>query len=166
MLFRSKNPEDIKKLTLEDLTVLSEDVRKFLLEHVSKTGGHLGSNLGIVELTLSLLKTFDFKNDKIIFDVGHQCYPYKLLTGRQAEFEHLRQYGGMSGFPKRSESPYDFFDTGHSSNSISAALGMARARDLKQENYEVIAVIGDGALTGGEAFEALNDLGFPRLKCL
>ncbi len=161
-----KNPEDIKKLTLEDLTILSEDVRTFLLENVSKTGGHLGSNLGIVELTLSLLKTFDFKNDKIVFDVGHQCYPYKLLTGRKEEFQNLRQYGGMSGFPKRSESPYDFFDTGHSSNSISAALGMARARDLKKENHEVIAVIGDGALTGGEAFEALNDLGFHKTKML
>ncbi len=161
-----ENPFDIKKLTLEDLTILSEDVRTFLLENVSKTGGHLGSNLGIVELTLSLLKTFDFDKDKIVFDVGHQCYPYKLLTGRKDEFKNLRQYGGMSGFPKRNESSYDFFDTGHSSNSISAALGMARARDLKGENYEVIAVIGDGALTGGEAFEALNDLGFHKTKML
>ncbi len=161
-----EHPFDIKKLTLEDLTILSEDVRTFLLENVSKTGGHLGSNLGIVELTLSLLKTFDFDKDKIVFDVGHQCYPYKLLTGRKDEFKNLRQYGGMSGFPKRNESPYDFFDTGHSSNSISAALGMARARDLKGENYEVIAVIGDGALTGGEAFEALNDLGFHKTKML
>jgi len=161
-----EHPFDIKKLTLEDLTILSEDVRTFLLENVSKTGGHLGSNLGIVELTLSLLKTFDFDKDKIVFDVGHQCYPYKLLTGRKDEFKNLRQYGGMSGFPKRNESSYDFFDTGHSSNSISAALGMARARDLKGENYEVIAVIGDGALTGGEAFEALNDLGFHKTKML
>ncbi|MCI9233478.1 MAG: 1-deoxy-D-xylulose-5-phosphate synthase [Bacilli bacterium] len=160
------SPLDIKNLTLEDLTILSEDVRTFLLENVSKTGGHLGSNLGIVELTLSLLKTFDFDKDKIVFDVGHQCYPYKLLTGRKDEFKNLRQYGGMSGFPKRNESSYDFFDTGHSSNSISAALGMARARDLKGENYEVIAVIGDGALTGGEAFEALNDLGFHKTKML
>lgn len=161
-----KSPLDIKKLTLEDLTILSEDVRTFLLENVSKTGGHLGSNLGIVELTLSLLKTFDFDKDKIVFDVGHQCYPYKLLTGRKEEFKNLRQYGGISGFPKRNESPYDFFDTGHSSNSISAALGMARARDIKGENYEVIAIIGDGALTGGEAFEALNDLGFHKTKML
>ncbi len=160
------SPLDIKNLTLEDLTILSEDVRTFLLENVSKTGGHLGSNLGIVELTLSLLKTFDFDKDKIVFDVGHQCYPYKLLTGRKDGFKNLRQYGGMSGFPKRNESSYDFFDTGHSSNSISAALGMARARDLKGENYEVIAVIGDGALTGGEAFEALNDLGFHKTKML
>lgn len=161
-----KDGNDIKKLTLEDLNILSEDVRSFLLEHISKTGGHLGSNLGTVELTLSLLKTFDFNQDKIVFDVGHQCYTYKLFTGRKEEFDHLRQYHGMSGFPKREESKYDFFDTGHSSNSISAALGMARARDLKKENYQVIAVIGDGALTGGEAFEALNDLGFHKTKML
>lgn len=161
-----KEPQDIQKLTLEDLNFLALDIRTFLLEHISKTGGHLSSNLGIVELTLSLLKTFDFKTDKIVFDVGHQCYPYKILTGRKNGFDQLRKYGGISGFPKRMESPYDFFDTGHSSNSISAALGMARARDLKGENYEVIAVIGDGALTGGEAFEALNDLGFHKTKML
>lgn len=161
-----KDSNDIKKLTLEDLNILSEDIRLFLLEHISKTGGHLSSNLGIVELTLSLFKTFDFNHDKIVFDVGHQCYPYKILTGRKDEFSCLRQYGGISGFPKRQESPYDFFDTGHSSTSISAALGMARARDLKGEKHQVIAVIGDGALTGGEAFEALNDLGFHKTKML
>ncbi len=161
-----KDPNDIKKLTLEDLNILSEDIRLFLLEHVSKTGGHLSSNLGIVELTLSLFKTFDFNYDKIVFDVGHQCYPYKILTGRKDEFDSLRQFGGISGFPKRQESLYDFFDTGHSSTSISAALGMARARDLKHEKHQVIAVIGDGALTGGEAFEALNDLGFHKTKML
>lgn len=161
-----ENGNDIKKLTLEDLTVLAEDIRSFLLDHISKTGGHLGSNLGIVELTLSLFKTFDFDHDKIVFDVGHQSYSYKLLTGRKERFDTLRQYKGMSGFPKRQESIYDFFDTGHSSNSISAALGMARARDLKKEHYQVIAVIGDGALTGGESFEALNDLGFHKTKML
>ena len=143
-----RNPEDIKNKSLDELTILSDEIRLFLLENISKTGGHLGSNLGIVELTLSLFHTFDFKKDKIVFDVGHQCYPYKLLTGRKDGFENLRQYNGMSGFPKRNESPYDYFDTGHSSNSISAALGMARARDIKKEDYHVIAIIGDGALTG------------------
>ena len=142
-----RNPEDIKNKSLDELTILSYEIRLFLLENISKTGGHLGSNLGIV-------------------DVGHQCYPYKLLTGRKDGFENLRQYNGMSGFPKRNESPYDYFDTGHSSNSISAALGMARARDIKKEDYHVIAIIGDGALTGGEAFEALNDLGFHKTKML
>ncbi|MCI8446037.1 MAG: 1-deoxy-D-xylulose-5-phosphate synthase [Bacilli bacterium] len=161
-----RNPEDIKNKSLDELTILSDEIRLFLLENISKTGGHLGSNLGIVELTLSLFHTFDFKKDKIVFDVGHQCYPYKLLTGRKDGFENLRQYNGMSGFPKRNESPYDYFDTGHSSNSISAALGMARARDIKKEDYHVIAIIGDGALTGGEAFEALNDLGFHKTKML
>lgn len=160
------NIDDIKSLSLEELNVLASDIRLFLLEHVSKTGGHLGSNLGIIELTLSLFRIFDFNHDKIVFDVGHQSYPYKILTGRKEYFETLRQYGGISGFPKRSESPYDFFDTGHSSNSISAALGMARARDLKGESYQVISIIGDGALTGGEAFEALNDLGFHKTKML
>lgn len=161
-----KNPSDIKNLNLKELEELAEELRVFLLDNVSKTGGHLASNLGIVELTLALFKNFDFKKDKIVFDVGHQSYIYKILTGRKEDFKTLRIKGGLSGFPKREESSYDFFDTGHSSNSISAALGMARARDLKNEYYEVIAVIGDGAFTGGMVYEALNDVGFRNSKML
>lgn len=156
---RLQKPGDIKKMTIEELKDLSHEIRTFLVESVSKTGGHLAPNLGVVELTISLFNVFDLEKDKIIYDVGHQCYVHKILTGRKAGFDRLRQYGGLSGFPKRDESPYDVFDTGHSSTSISAALGMARARDLKNETYEVIAVIGDGALTGGMALEALNDVG-------
>ena len=139
-------------------------MRKFLIESVSKTGGHLSSNLGVVELTLSLFKTFDIGRDKLIWDVGHQSYIHKILTGRKDGFKNLRKKDGLSGFPKRSESVYDCFQTGHSSTSISAALGMARARDLKGENNSVVAVIGDGALTGGMAIEALNDAGFSKCK--
>ena len=153
-------PEDIKKINENDNKVLSDELREFLIDSVSKTGGHLASNLGVVELTLSLFKGFDFDKDKIVWDVGHQSYVYKILTGRKEGFKKLRQFNGMSGFPKRNESKYDCFDTGHSSTSISAALGIARARDLNKEKYSVIAVIGDGALTGGMALEALNDVGF------
>ena len=155
-----KFPEDIKVLNNSELESLGGEIREFLIESVSKTGGHLASNLGVVELTLSLFKTFDFDKDKIVWDVGHQSYVHKILTGRKDGFKVLRMKDGMSGFPKRNESKYDFFDTGHSSTSISAALGFARARDLKHENHKVVAVIGDGALTGGMAFEALNDVGF------
>ena len=155
-----KFPEDIKSLNNLELNNLGSEVRNFLIESVSKTGGHLASNLGIVELTISLFKAFDIENDKIIYDVGHQSYVHKILTGRKDDFKNLKKKDGMSGFPKRSESKYDTFDTGHSSTSISAALGMARARDLKGDNYKVIAVIGDGALTGGMALEALNDVGY------
>ena len=154
-----KKPEDIKKFTLEELYQLSDEIRSFLVESVSKTGGHLAPNLGVVELTVSLFNVFDLEKDKIIYDVGHQSYVHKILTGRKNEFNTLRQFKGLSGFPKRDESKYDVFDTGHSSTSISAALGIARARDLKGEDFEVIAVIGDGALTGGMALEALNDVG-------
>ena len=157
-------PKDIKNLNNENLTELGEEIREFLIESVSSTGGHLSSNLGVVELTLSLFKSFNIEKDKIIWDVGHQSYVHKILTGRKEDFKNLRQKGGLSGFPKRSESKYDVFDTGHSSTSISAALGMARARDIKGEDYNVIAVIGDGALTGGMAFEALNDVGFNKTK--
>lgn len=157
-------PEDVKKLNNDNLEVLSEEIREFLIESVSKTGGHLASNLGVVELTVSLFKAFDFKKDKIVWDVGHQSYIYKILTGRKDDFKTLKKYNGMSGFPKRSESKYDCFDTGHSSTSISAAVGIARARDLKKEKYNVLAVIGDGALTGGMALEALNDVGFRKSK--
>ncbi len=161
-----KNPNDVKDLSKEELELLAQELREFMIENVSKTGGHLASNLGIVELTLALLKTFDFSNDKIVFDVGHQSYVYKILTGRKKDFHTLRQHNGISGFPKREESIYDFFDTGHSSNSISVALGMAKARDIQIRNYDVVAVIGDGALTGGMAYEGLNDLGFSKTKMI
>lgn len=156
---RYTGPEDIKKLSLEELKELSREIRTFLVESVSKTGGHLAPNLGVVELTISLFNVFDLEKDKIIYDVGHQSYVHKILTGRKNEFKSLRQFGGLSGFPKREESKYDVFDTGHSSTSISAALGIARARDLMKEDFQVVAVIGDGALTGGMALEALNDVG-------
>jgi len=159
-------PEDLKKLNENDNKVLSDELREFLIDSVSKTGGHLASNLGVVELTLSLFRVFDFNKDKIVWDVGHQSYVYKILTGRKEGFKKLRQFNGMSGFPKRNESKYDYFDTGHSSTSISAALGIARARDLKKENHNVIAVIGDGALTGGMALEALNDVGFRKTNLI
>ena len=158
MLDRINNPNDLKKLTLEEKKKLAEEIREYVLNIVSKNGGHLASNLGITELTIALLSVYDLPNDKIIWDVGHQTYVYKLLTGRK--LDTLRRLDGIAGFPKASESKYDSFNTGHSSTSISAALGMARARDLKGENNRVIAVIGDGALTGGMALEALNDAGF------
>jgi len=159
-------PKDLKKLDEKDNKVLSDELREFLIESVSRTGGHLASNLGVVELTLSLFKAFDFDKDKIVWDVGHQSYVYKILTGRKDGFNKLRQFNGMSGFPKRNESKYDCFDTGHSSTSISAALGIARARDLNKEKYSVISVIGDGALTGGMALEALNDVGFRKTNMI
>ena len=159
-------PEDLKQLNDNEYKALSEELREFLIDSVSKTGGHLASNLGAVELTLSLFKAFNFKKDKIVWDVGHQSYVYKILTGRKEGFKNLRQFNGMSGFPKRNESKYDSFDTGHSSTSISAALGIARARDLNGEKYNVISVIGDGALTGGMALEALNDAGFKKTKII
>lgn len=159
ILDRFDKPTDIQKMTLSELETLSEEIRAFLIDKVSKTGGHLASNLGVVELTISLYNVFDFKKDRLIWDVGHQAYVHKILTGRKSGFDSLRQYGGISGFPKPEESPYDMFKTGHSSTSISAALGMARVRDLKGEKHSIIAVIGDGALTGGMAFEALNDVG-------
>lgn len=150
---------DLKKLNSSELKILCENIRSFLIENVSRTGGHLASNLGVVELTVALHKVFDFPTDKLIFDVGHQSYVHKCLTGRKDDFPTLRQFGGLSGFPKRSESEFDVFNTGHSSTSASAALGMARARDLDGLKYNVIAVFGDGALTGGEMYEALNDAG-------
>ena len=156
----------VKEMTIEELNIFAEEIRSFLIEKVSKTGGHLASNLGVVELTLSLYNVFDLDKDKVIWDVGHQSYVHKILTGRKDKFDTLRNFGGLSGFPKREESKYDIFETGHSSTSISAAVGMARARDLKEENYDVIAVIGDGALTGGMAFEALNDVGFRKTKMI
>ncbi len=153
------SPCDVKKLSQADLEKLAEEIRQFMVENVSKTGGHLAPNLGVVELTLALHKIFDTPTDKIVFDVGHQSYVHKIVTGRRERFSALRQHGGISGFPKPSESEHDAFGTGHSSTSISAALGMAVARDLQGEDYNVIAVIGDGAMTGGMAFEALNNAG-------
>ena len=165
-LEKIKKIEDIKKLSYKEIAVLAEEMRTFLINNVSKTGGHLSSNLGMVELTISLLRNFNFDEDKIVFDVGHQSYPYKILTGRAEQFHTLRQYKGISGFPKKNESKYDFFDTGHSSNSISVALGMAKARDIQIRDFHVISVIGDGALTGGMAYEGLNDLGFSKTKMI
>ena len=157
ILEQIKGPEDLKKLTSEELSQLAEEIRAFLIEKNSRTGGHLASNLGVVELTIALFRTFDLPEDKIIWDVGHQSYTHKILSGRRMEFDELRQYGGLSGFPKRKESPYDSFDTGHSSTSISAGLGIAQGRDILGEDYKVVSVIGDGALTGGMAYEALNN---------
>ena len=164
MLENINSPEDLKKLSILEEQKLAEEIRKYILDIVSKNGGHLASNLGVVELTLALHNVFDFKEDKIIWDVGHQTYVHKILTGRKEALKTLRTLNGIAGFPKTNESPYDFFNTGHSSTSISAALGMARARDLKGENYSVLAVIGDGAMTGGMALEALNDVGYSKTK--
>ena len=157
MLEKINGPQDIKRLNREELDILASEIRKFLIEKISTTGGHLASNLGVVELTMAMYLTFDLPKDKIIWDVGHQAYTHKILSGRKDAFDDLRQYGGLSGFPKTKESPCDAFDTGHSSTSISAGLGMAWARDIKEEDYSVVAVIGDGALTGGMAYEALNN---------
>ena len=148
---------DIKKLTAEELEILAQEIREFLIEKISITGGHLAPNLGVVELTMALHLSFDLPEDKIVWDVGHQAYTHKILTGRKTGFDELRKYGGMSGFPKRKESECDCFDTGHSSTSISAAMGLAKANDLLGKDDHVIAVIGDGALTGGMAYEALNN---------
>lgn len=157
ILEQIKGPEELKSLSAHELTILAEEIRTFLVEKISRTGGHLASNLGVVELTIALFKTFDLPKDKIIWDVGHQSYTHKILSGRMGEFDELRQYGGLSGFPKRKESLYDSFDTGHSSTSISAGLGIAQGRDILGEDYRVVSVIGDGALTGGMAYEALNN---------
>ncbi|CAM3242091.1 1-deoxy-D-xylulose-5-phosphate synthase [Sporolactobacillus spathodeae] len=156
---RIKNPKFLKKLSIEQMNRLAADIRSFLIHKLSKTGGHLGPNLGVVELTLALHRVFNSPKDKLIWDVGHQTYVHKILTGRGDQFDSLRQFHGLCGFPKRSESEHDVWETGHSSTSLSAALGMAVARDLKKENNQVVAVIGDGALTGGMAMEALNDIG-------
>ncbi|MBP1934192.1 1-deoxy-D-xylulose-5-phosphate synthase [Ammoniphilus resinae] len=152
-------PEKLKNLTIPELEQLGQEIRQFLIEKLSKTGGHLASNLGVVELTLALHYVFHSPKDKFIWDVGHQSYVHKILTGRIGRFDTLRKYKGLAGFPKRSESIHDVWETGHSSTSLSAAMGMALARDLKKEKHKVVAVIGDGALTGGMAFEALNHIG-------
>lgn len=157
LLEQIKSPNDIKKINPRDYERLAREIRRFLVRSISRTGGHLASNLGVVELTMALHLCCTFPEDKIIWDVGHQCYTHKLLTGRKDGFETLRQYGGMSGFPKRCESVCDVVDTGHSSTSIGIAMGLAKARDLQGKKEKIIAVIGDGALSGGMAFEALNN---------
>ena len=159
LLEQINSPKDLKKITLEEKETLSQEIRDLIIDVTSKNGGHVASNLGVVELTIALHSIFDTPNDKIVWDVGHQCYVHKILTGRREEFQNIRKLGGISGFPKICESEYDNFNTGHSSTSISIATGMARARDILNENYVVVAVIGDGSLTGGMALEALNDAG-------
>ncbi len=162
ILEKINNPNDIKKIPPSEYATLAGEIRKFLIESVSKTGGHLASNLGVVELTMALHLAFNLPEDKIIWDVGHQSYTHKLLSGRKGGFNRLRKFGGMSGFPKREESEFDAFDTGHSSTSISAGLGYAAARDMEGKTYKVVSVIGDGALTGGMAYEAINNA--PNIK--
>ncbi len=162
MLEKVNFPKDVKELTKKEKIVLAQEIREYILNVVSKTGGHLASNLGVVELTIALHSIYNVPEDKIIWDVGHQSYVHKILTGRKKELENIRKFGGIAGFPKTKESKYDAFNTGHSSTSISAALGMARALELKGKDANVVAVIGDGALTGGMALEALNDAGFSK----
>ena len=159
-------PEDLKTMNERELELLSYEIRDFLIEKVSKNGGHLASNLGVVELSIALHKVFDSPMDKMVWDVGHQSYVHKILTGRASAFDGLRRLNGLSGFPKREESIHDMFDTGHSSNSISAAMGYAVARDLDGKDYSVISIIGDGALTGGMAYEALNNAGSSKSKMI
>lgn len=159
LLDRIDSPSDLKNMNISDLTILAEDIRQEMIDIISVNGGHLASNLGVVELTLALHRVFDSPVDKFIWDVGHQSYVHKILTGRREQFKTIRKFHGLAGFPKRDESEYDCFDTGHASTSISAALGFAKARDIKKENYHVVAVIGDGAMSGGMAYEALNQAG-------
>ncbi|MBQ5739215.1 MAG: 1-deoxy-D-xylulose-5-phosphate synthase, partial [Oscillospiraceae bacterium] len=153
------SPADVKALSAQQVNTLCGEIRSFLIDSVSKTGGHLASNLGAVELTVAIHRVFDTSSDRLVFDVGHQCYVHKILTGRKEQFSTLRQFGGLSGFPKPKESEHDAFIAGHASNSVSVALGMARARTMRGEDYSVLALIGDGALTGGLAYEGLNNLG-------
>lgn len=159
ILERIHSPDDVKALDREELPALCDEIRRFLIENVSRTGGHLASNLGVVELTVAIHRVFDTSRDRLVFDVGHQSYVHKILTGRRERFHTLRQYGGLSGFPKPYESPHDAFIAGHASDSVSVALGMARARTLRGEGHSVLALIGDGALTGGLAYEGMNDAG-------
>ena len=166
ILEKIEKPSDVQKLKTKEKKILAQEIREFLIDNVSKTGGHLASNLGIVEITIALLSCFDLDNDKIIFDVGHQSYVYKILTGRKDKFGTLRKYKGLRGFPYRKESKYDVFETGHSSTSISAGLGIARARDIKGEDFNVVSVIGDGSISSGESLEAINDLGFNKTKMI
>ena len=162
MLERIKKENDIKKLKWDELEVLAAEIRQFLVENISQTGGHLASNLGVVELSVALETVFDTRKDRLVFDVGHQSYVHKILTGRHDRFDTLRTYGGLAGFPKPSESDADAFVAGHASSSVSIALGMARARTLLEQNYNVVALIGDGAATGGMVYEGLNDIAVSR----
>jgi len=166
ILDQIKAPKDLKKLSKKDLSKLTREMRGLIIDVVSKTGGHLSSNLGVVELAIALHRVFDMPQDKIIWDVGHQCYPHKILTGRKESFQTLRQFQGLSGFPCRKESEYDVYDTGHASTALSAALGMAVARDKRREDHHIVAVVGDGSLTGGVAWEALNQIGHLKEKMI
>ena len=166
LLKNLRSPQDLKQLPEEKLDLLAQEIRKELVATVAKRGGHLSSNLGVVELTIALHRVFNLPEDKLIFDVGHQSYVHKLLTGRYWRFHTLRTFGGLSGFPKRSESVYDAFETGHASTAISAALGMARARDFQHQTHQVVALVGDGALTGGLSYEALNDAGNSKTRLI
>lgn len=158
-IYDIKQPEDIKECSIAQLQDLAQQIRVFLIQSIAKTGGHLSSNLGVVELTLAMHYVFDSPTDKFIFDVGHQSYVHKILTGRGNQFATLRQYKGIAGFQKRKESEHDVWEAGHSSTSLSAALGMAVGRDLHKDTYQIVPVIGDGALSGGMAMEALNQIG-------
>lgn len=166
LLPQIKQPSDLKSMSQDDLALLSAEIRQFLIEKLSVTGGHLAPNLGVVELTVALHYCYNSPADKMIFDVGHQAYVHKVLTGRMDRFDTLRQHNGLCGFVKRNESEHDVWEAGHSSTSLSAAMGMALARDLKGEDNQVIAMIGDGALTGGMAFEALNHIGHEQRKLM
>ena len=166
MLEKINNTEDLKKLNLKEKNILAQEIREYIIEIVSKNGGHLASNLGVVELTIALHSVFDLPKDKIVWDVGHQSYVHKILTGRKEQLKTLRKLNGIAGFPKTCESDTDCFNTGHSSTSISAAMGMAKARDIKHEDNSVVAVIGDGALTGGISLEALNHVGSSRTRMI
>ena len=166
LLGRIQGPEQLQTLSIKELEALAEEIRQELIESVSKTGGHLASNLGVVELTLALHRVYRSPVDRIVWDVGHQTYVHKMITGRRARMDQLRCRDGLSGFPKREESPHDAFNTGHSSTSVSAALGLARARDLLGQDHHVVAVIGDGALSGGMALEGLNDAGMAQTDLL
>jgi len=166
LLQKINSPQDLKKLSLEELEILCEEIRDFIIEVVSRNGGHLASNLGVVEISVALHYVFDSPRDKIIWDVGHQCYTHKILTGRRDLFSRLRQDFGLLGFPCREESEHDVYNTGHASTALSAALGLARARDRKREDFHIIAVVGDGSLTGGVAWEALNQIGHLREKLI
>src|SRR5574342_1220791 len=165
-LLSIKDPSFLKNLSNKELEELSQEIREFLIEKLSKTGGHIGPNLGVVELTLALHTCFDSPKDKFIWDVGHQSYVHKILTGSAKDFDTLRQFKGLCGFPKMIESEHDVWETGHSSTSLSAAMGMAIARDLKGENSHILPIIGDGALTGGMALEALNHIGHEKKKLI
>ena len=159
MLEMIHSPSDVKRLNKDQTRRLCDELRTFLVQHVAESGGHLASNLGVVELTVAIHRVFDTSRDRLVFDVGHQCYVHKILTGRRERFTTLRQFGGISGFPKPYESIHDAFVAGHASNSVSVALGMARARTMQHQDYDVLALIGDGALGGGLSFEGLNDAG-------